>query len=74
LDTLPIIENTSIEELRKNVAKDFGLGLGTVYEDYGIFAYSGSYHTTKPMSWYQYNGQKKYVKHPQIDLMVQRYQ
>jgi hypothetical protein len=74
LMTIPLSKATSVDEMRQMIARDFGLGLGKVYEDFNIVAYVGSYHTTKPLAWYTHEGKTKYVKHPQIDLMVQRYE
>ncbi len=72
--SLPLSVAKDHEEMRRMIAKDFGLGLGKIYDEFNVVAYTGSYHTTKPLAWYLHNDETKYIKHPQIGLMVQRYE
>ena len=72
INSLPI-SKLQKDQLPKRVAFDFGLGLGKDYPEFGVVAYAGGYVTMKPIASYKHGDGTKYVKHPQIDLMLQRY-
>jgi hypothetical protein len=72
---------SSQEELDKLILQmigwvniDFGKGFGTHYPDLRIVAWVGPHETQKPIVSYIYDGKKKYISHPQFDLMVQSYE
>lgn len=66
-------EEILIQKLKKWVNTDFGKGLGEVFPEYKLVAWVGTHNTQKPVVYYTYNGIRKWVTHPQIQLMVQRY-
>ena len=55
------------------VNMDFGKGFGTHYEEYKCVAWAGAHETQKPIVYYTYQGQQKWVTHPQIQMLVQYY-
>jgi hypothetical protein len=66
-------EQKFIDKLRLWVNMDFGKGLGEDYPELKLVAWAGTHNTQKPVVFYTYKNQKKWVTHPQIQLMVQRY-
>lgn len=52
---------------------DFGKGFGVHYPEYHCVAWTGPHETQKPIVYYTYQGQQKWVTHPQISMLVQYY-
>ncbi len=69
------VENFTVETLKKQIAADMGMGMGTDYPELGIVALQGAHEFLKPFAEYVINesGQVKYIKHPQFSFMVRRY-
>jgi hypothetical protein len=52
---------------------DFGRGFGQHYDEYKCVAWTGPSELQKPLVYYTYESEKRWITHPQIDLIVQRY-
>lgn len=52
---------------------DFGKGFGVHYPEYKCVAWAGPHNTQKPFVYYVVDGKKKWVTHPQLELLVQYY-
>lgn len=55
------------------VNMDFGKGFGLHYPEHKCVAWVGPHHTQKPFIYYIVGDKKKWVTHPQLELMVQYY-
>lgn len=72
INSLPL-EHRPVEQLKREVMIDYGLGFGTDYPELGVVAFVGTFITVKPIVWYIKDGKEVYVPHPQIRLMLKRY-
>lgn len=67
-------DSNTLIKMKSWVNQDFMKGFGVDYPEYKVIAWVGPDNTHKPLVYYTYEGKKKWVTHPQINLMVQRYQ
>jgi hypothetical protein len=74
------LTSSTPEEIDKLVLKmagwvnlDFGRGFGMHCPDQNCVAWAGQADTHRPIAMYEYNGEVRFVAHPQIKLMIQWY-
>ena len=73
INTLPEPTEGSVMDLQKQIAHDLGFGFGEHYPEYSVVAKSNNYIYDKPFAEYiTASGDKKIVKHPNVDRMVKR--
>lgn len=74
LDLVPIARSNDVNYLKNLIKIDFGKGFPDDFPEYNCVAWAGFNETQKPIiSYTTFDDKIKYLAHPQINLMVQRY-
>lgn len=75
ISRLPVVDKPP-EVLKRYIRDDYRVSFGDDYPQYGVLAITPKFPEMFPIVSYRLNdsGQLKYFAHPQIHLMMQRYQ